>query len=376
MPSREQALVDTYKGLNQSGVPLISYSKESGYIPEGFTDDIGAYWLIPKLSQLFNLDVVTMAKITYATTVILAYIILVIGFMYLIKQKKNRMFAIILSSIVAILFFIKFDLYVFNFLALSLIPLIILSFKNYLKSKNVLVFMLSILLISLVAWILNNFRNNSGSTIIIFIIFAISFWIQKKILLKAVVIAFILMISFMPNSVKDSIVHKRDNFIKVTAPDKYVDRSNHVIWHSIYIGLGFISNKYVSSYNDKEAIDKVNEIIPNAVYCSKEYENVLKNEFFNIFKNSPFLVISITICKALIIMIINLAVLNIQLFKLNKNNILISLPFIVAIAFAMIPGVLTVPRLNYILMSIGLTVVFKIFIKNDFFNIASYRASN
>lgn len=376
MPSREQVLIDTYNGLNQSGVPLVSYVEGVGYKPEGATDDFGIYWLIPKLSEIFNIDVIIMAKMTYSLITFFSFMLLSLGLWLLIEQKWNKIYAIIASAILSFIFFIKFDLYVFNLLAISFIPLIILCFKNYFKNKNVIFLLLNIALLSLFAWMLNNFRNNSGTTISIFIITATLIWIKKAYLLKTILIIVIILISFIPNFLKKEIINKRDSYIKVNATDKYVDRSNHVIWHSIYIGLGFISNKYVSEYKDQQAIDKVNEILPNAVYCSKEYETVLKNEFFKILKASPLLVLGVTIIKALIILLINIAILNIQILRLNKNNILISLPFILAIGFSMLPGILTVPRLNYILLSIGITVVFQIFIKNNFFDINKYCTSN
>lgn len=376
MPSREQVLIDTYSGLNQSGVPLVSYVEGVGYKPEGATDDFGVYWLIPKLSQIFNTDVIFMAKINYSLITFLSFILLSLGLCFLIKEKKNKIYAIIASALLTFIFFIKFDLYVFNLLAISLVPLIIVSVKKYLKNKNVIILLSNIALISLSAWMLNNFRNNSGTAIIILLIFVVLLWIKKAYLLKMAVITLIILISFIPNFFKKEIVNKRDNFIKINAPDKYVNRSNHVIWHSIYIGLGFVSNKYVSEYNDQQAIDKVNEIMPNAVYCSIEYENILKKEFIQILKASPILVLGVITIKAVIIFLINIAILNIQVLRLNKNNILISLPFVIAIGFSMLPGILTVPRLNYILLSIGLTVVFKIFIKNNFFNIQKYCASN
>lgn len=58
-------------------------------------------------------------------------------------------------------------------------------------------------------------------------------------------------------------------------------------WHSMYIGLGWEENKYGIQFSDGCAAEQVQSIDPSAVYCSPEYMDILKNEWFRLWREDP-----------------------------------------------------------------------------------------
>lgn len=58
-------------------------------------------------------------------------------------------------------------------------------------------------------------------------------------------------------------------------------------WHSVYIGLGWEENKYSIEYRDEYANELVQSIDPTAEYCSPKYMEILKNEWFRLWREDP-----------------------------------------------------------------------------------------
>ncbi len=65
----------------------------------------------------------------------------------------------------------------------------------------------------------------------------------------------------------------RDAYLRSQQADYVEAPRQHPMWHSIYIGLGFVSNPYVAGgYCDQVAVEKVRSISPHAVFLSPEYD--------------------------------------------------------------------------------------------------------
>jgi hypothetical protein len=65
----------------------------------------------------------------------------------------------------------------------------------------------------------------------------------------------------------------------------------HALWHSVYIGLGYLSNEVVTSYNDQVAYDKVQSLVPGTLYESPEYHHILRQQVGLIVRQHPQLVL-------------------------------------------------------------------------------------
>jgi hypothetical protein len=62
----------------------------------------------------------------------------------------------------------------------------------------------------------------------------------------------------------------------------------HVLWHSAYIGLGYLPNEWGIRWSDRVAEDTVHRIDPNAAFLSPRYEAILRHRYFSIVEHHPF----------------------------------------------------------------------------------------
>lgn len=58
-------------------------------------------------------------------------------------------------------------------------------------------------------------------------------------------------------------------------------------WHTIYAGLGWEENEYGFQFNDGYVDEQAKKIDPSVVYCSPEYMDILKDEWFRLWREDP-----------------------------------------------------------------------------------------
>jgi hypothetical protein len=118
----------------------------------------------------------------------------------------------------------------------------------------------------------------------------------------------------------------------------------HPDWHSVYIGLGWIPNSEVAAYQDHIGGDKVKSIDPSVVFGSPQYEAILRGELLKITKHKPWIIAGNLLAKTVAILFM-LGILLVPVWK----HLRFDLPFIVAIALGVLPGILVTPNPRYIL---------------------------
>ena len=57
-------------------------------------------------------------------------------------------------------------------------------------------------------------------------------------------------------------------------------------WHTIYMGLGWEPNPFNIEFLDESAYNAAKNINPEVIYCSKEYMDILKNLYLELFKSN------------------------------------------------------------------------------------------
>lgn len=61
----------------------------------------------------------------------------------------------------------------------------------------------------------------------------------------------------------------------------------HGAWHSLYIGLGAVSNPFGIEWNDSNADAAVKKIDPSIQFATKKYYDTLRSEYFNVVTKDP-----------------------------------------------------------------------------------------
>jgi hypothetical protein len=61
----------------------------------------------------------------------------------------------------------------------------------------------------------------------------------------------------------------------------------HPFWHPMYLGLGYLPNRYGIEWNDTVALDAVTRERPGTAYLSREYEHTLRGLYLDILREDP-----------------------------------------------------------------------------------------
>ncbi len=136
--------------------------------------------------------------------------------------------------------------------------------------------------------------------------------------------------------------------------------NSHPLWHSMYIGLGFIPNSEVPEYNDAVAIDKVRSIDPTAPYTSVKYELILRREMLNLARHRPLLLIENLAAKTGFVALLALILLfpARRVLFAEKDALWLDAAFVLAIGLSAMSAILVIPRPPYLLTFLCLTLLY------------------
>ncbi|GAB4276529.1 MAG: hypothetical protein Kow0056_07070 [Coriobacteriia bacterium] len=82
-------------------------------------------------------------------------------------------------------------------------------------------------------------------------------------------------------------VAQRDDYLAETYPEYAAAPARHVLWHSLYVGLGYVSNPWVPEVTDDVARSKAAQIDPEAAYPSARYEEVIRQATLQFVREHP-----------------------------------------------------------------------------------------
>jgi hypothetical protein len=124
----------------------------------------------------------------------------------------------------------------------------------------------------------------------------------------------------------------------------------HTFWHNIYAGLGFVTNDYGLYYSDNCSVAKVQEVAPEVVYLSEEYENTLRDETLKICKKHPQFILKMLFAKGGVLFYYLLAFANIGLVCawFYRKPWYLEISYWLAMWFSALPGIVTVPVAPYL----------------------------
>ena len=346
MPSRLSVIKESIIGYDSTQTFLVGLNPEHQYIPIGILDDIGQGVLVTILKNALGVSI----DLAYP---ILASLIIMLGFVIVqcaIHQKKLQKLSAILMTglnlIIAIFVFFRGDVYTVNYIAAA----ILFYFIIFDWSQQKLAF-ISIGIFTLLLVIAELVRSKSGLGVVISLLIIV--WIQKSIKnigLKIVYCTIILFIFSFHFLIVKHLSEKRNDWFLIHQNKNISSNAGHPVWHSIYIGLGIVDNKYDIVYDDKVAFDKGKSIGgDHIVLCSKEYETILKVETLKLLKEDPVFVFKALGLKTLICLLVVL-ILSIPIFYYKSYYLLIpSLPYLF---MSILTGILVYPRINYLLGAI------------------------
>lgn len=358
MDCRYDFLEQTMLGYDKTGVPLIAANNGNLY-PAGNTDDLGIYYYIPKICKFFSIPLDKGINLFFSSIIIFSSLLAIIGLLLLFKKPFSRGIGIIGIILISCVQFLVGDLYI----VMSSIPVAVVPIFLYLLRSGKRNFIFGFLFIAGLIISFSNFiRGNSGYAIALFIVMAIVLFKNISLRLKITYISILIVGVIIMSFFNYTLIKNRDDYMKINNIEN-TSIGKHVLWHSIYIGLGYLNNDYGIKYLDEYAMEKVKSIDPNVEYCSNEYEKILKQEVFSFVINHKYFTFETLSAKFGVVLAFIILFANIGLIIAIKNyrqrNFMYS-PFGIALLFNSAYGLLVAPKIFYLLGLIAFSALFGI----------------
>ena len=199
----------------------------------------------------------------------------------------------------------------------------------------------------------------SGATLIC-LVFLITLFTGRCRVQQMVLSCLLVVLACVPSMIFERyLITRRDATLARFGEDATAVNS-HPLWHSMYIGLGFIPNSEVPEYNDAVAIDKVRSIDPTAPYTSVKYELILRREMLNLARHRPLLLIENLAAKTGFVALLALILLfpARRVLFAEKDALWLDAAFVLAIGLSAMSAILVIPRPPYLLTFLCLTLLY------------------
>lgn len=357
MECRKTMLEQALLGLQKTEVPLVS-AVDQTFIPSGYTDDLGIYYFIPWIAKTFGVP--TAIDIFFGTMLLMGATIAIFCFAIIFKHPLSRLISSIGILLLTFASYKYSDVYIAPYFAVvATLPTFILLKEKKCVSKGV--WFLACLISGLLLGYSNIIRSHAGTGALIFLA---SWIILNEGSKQKWIFGFVLLTAFcIPYAHFHVLEHHRDQFLTQSVPGYRPQQIAHPKWHSIYIGFGYLQNKYGITYIDTASYEKASSIKPDVIYCSAEYEDILKNACFELIKKDPLFVFKTFISKIFKIVLNFLIFTNFGIFALFfvRPSYRTVLPFGFAMAFYSLPGIVVIPIAAYLLGLASLATLFGIY---------------
>jgi len=355
MPARYAELQAAFDSYAQGLPPLVAATQtDSGtvYRALGMTDDAGLYYLLPKLAHLFHLAPSEAWTVWFFAILILSFGVGIYGTMHLLKTLPAKILYFIELSFLGALIIKRGDIYqIAPCLALAAVPLLLQNLCSERGDRALWRDAAALGTAGFIFGLAHLVRSHSATGLMLFVIILLLFgtavraWHKRLLLVAMVLVGFVLPLLYMQH-----VMDTRDAFLKAHQPNYHPVLRQHPFWHTVYIGLGYLSNDYGLAYKDIVAAKKAHELAPDVLLNSPQYEAVLKTAVIELLRKAPVFVAETLVAKFGVVLIYFLLAANLGILAAIRypKPWSVEVAFGVAIAFNALFGLLAVPRLAYL----------------------------
>jgi hypothetical protein len=308
---RHEQLADTLAADRLGHGPLVGFGPH-GFYPTGLTDDIGLFLFLPRLSALAgSQDPEFLTKLVFAgaAAVLVAAYPLVLHRLYGSRPVTVLAPALAAVFVLTVLAPYHSDVYWVPAWTLALaLPMLMVSASRWHSRWVPPPGLLAIMALASVA---NVMRSGSGIGVLLAFAVALLFY-EPSWRRRASALAIAAVVYFGASGAITSIaLSQRDADmrdapisadvglgLKTFADIRRVYGTGHVLWHALYVGLGYEENRYGIRYSDASGLEYVQTISREIPLASKAYEKALRDRYIHIATSDPGFVIGTTFHKA------------------------------------------------------------------------------
>lgn len=365
MPSRMQEFQEALTGYQQTHVNLIATGPH-GLQPAGLGNDLGPFYFIIKLADIFHLPIASAINLFLVSIIVIGLIAGLIGITLLWRQNRYYWWSVASLLIMALISYKIGDIYSASAaVVMGIVPYVLLMLRHrIITTKNLIGF----LLVGLACGLANSIRLQSGSTMAIFALLALIFSSAFK-RIDQVKLGLILLVGMIiPGLYFNHLVTARTAYLRDHVPGYTETITAHPLWHTTYIGFGYLNNDLGIKYQDEVGINKVASVDPTVVFLSPAYENILHTATVEVIKGNPLFTILTIFSKLGVIFLLYLPFFANwglwQAFKKRRGGSAY-LPFYLTLAFAALPGIIAIPELRYLTGFAALAVLYGLAVLNE-----------
>jgi len=353
MPCRYSSLQSTIEGFDISGVPLISFNdacnlgQNAGLGPAGYAENIGSWYIIPKIVNVFGVSLEASVQLFYSGSVLASIILGIIGCWLYCKTIAGKLTSVLAVGFLGLIIAGIGDYYVLSgATTFALIPWWLLIQKHYTVKVQLIFLGVAGIILAISHWT----RSHAGTGVFLFIVLALV--LSKKYNAKTKLASFLILFTgmFLVSIFFSNLVTQRNIYLtnNKTTHDLTVQRA---FWHNLYYSLGYLHNYYGWEPSDSHSVRAALSIDPDVLVHSNPYELILKKEFFKIVKHHPFFVLQTLFAKlgVLLMYVLMFANIGLVLAKFYPQGYQFNLLFAAGIGFNMLFGLLATPDYQYLM---------------------------
>jgi hypothetical protein len=353
MMSRYVLMVQAARGYQCTGTTGVGFDGHH-FLQTGLSDDPGLMELVPTIARFLGTPLANTYDLLIFTVIFFVILIGYAGFWQLYPDPRLRPIGTLIFICLGIAEAEIADEYIFQISPLIAgIPWLV----HFGVSRKPLALTITASLLAFCCSWCSLVR--SGSLIIgltfLLTMFATRYRIQSPFLPILLII-----LACVPSVLSERSMIARRNTALAKVGETALGVNSHPIWHTIYIGLGYIPNSEVPEYKDGVGREKVRSIDPTVAYTSARYQAILRQELWGIVQRRPMLVIRILAAKAAII------VLAASILLLPAWRLIFTQPallwldgaFVLTIGLSAMNGIVAVPRTAYLLTFLCLTFLY------------------
>jgi hypothetical protein len=349
-------------GYLKTGVSLIEFDGNR-LIPSFTADDLGIYVFIPKLATFFNISLSAAIDIFFYGMLYSAFFWGAIGFYYFYSTLSERLVSVVGFGLLVRFASFVGDVYLCSVCSvMSLLPWAFCLF--YKKKATEASQYIYAGFAGFYIGIMHTIRSWSGFgpllSIVVLILYNSASWRKKGILIVCLFCS-----AGIPWLYMQSVYTSARSFCQENIHDKHIGEPQHVFWHPVYLGFGFLSflNPDNIKYDDSCGEKKVLSIDPTITIAqTNAYENILKDEVFKLIRNHFNFVILTLFAKLgiLIFFMLKFANFGLLLSWFFPKPFIIDYALLVGISFNALFPLLVMPMHEYSMGFIAYAVIYGI----------------
>jgi hypothetical protein len=361
MSCRYDWLVCLIAALDKIKIPFIGFDGNK-FVPCGISDDLGLFYFVPQLVRWFDVSLDSAINIFLYSLIFIPASIALISFFKLYTDFWQRLIVILGMLQIIYCTIIVGDVYV----AYSASVMAGVPFTLWINQKKNIGYRIGVLffLVGLFLGLMHTVRAFSCLPPIVFMFILIMGHACWQMRYKVCILAMLCMgLMVIPGYFSYLFKTYEEYAFSHQLTDKKIS-SKHIIWHSIYLGLGFLNNDFGIRYDDGVGERKAISIDPTAVYPSRRYEEVIKAEVIRICKEDKGFVLRTVFAKLGVIIFYLFrygGILGLLAAFFYPKIFSIELVFFIAFGLSSLFGILVMPLIYYLLGFISLSLIYSIF---------------